>query len=279
VRLGDIAEVRRGFTTGANEFFYLDDEKIAQWGIEKEFVKPVIKSPRECKSGIVNASDCETKVLLCSQSKRDLKNTNTLKYIEWGEKEGFHQRPTCASREKWWDLGVRDYPTIIWVKSINESHRQSLINGKALVDQRLYEIYAMKELKEILAALLNTTMIILFKELTGRVNLGEGALDTTVYEANKILIPEPNSLSVSNKGKLVKTFKLFSEREMKSVFVECGLDPEIPIRSQQPNPLPDRKALDDVVFDALGLTEAERKEVYWAVCELVQNRLKKARSV
>ena len=25
VRLGDIAEVRRGFTTGANEFFYLED--------------------------------------------------------------------------------------------------------------------------------------------------------------------------------------------------------------------------------------------------------------
>jgi hypothetical protein len=41
------------------------------------------------------------------------------------------------------------------------------------------------------------------------------------------------------------------------------------------------------VFDALGFTEAERKsakliagrKVYWAVCELVQNRLKKARSV
>jgi len=29
VRLGEIAEVRRGFTTGANEFFYLDDKKIA----------------------------------------------------------------------------------------------------------------------------------------------------------------------------------------------------------------------------------------------------------
>ncbi|MDI6802883.1 MAG: hypothetical protein QME58_03425 [Bacteroidota bacterium] len=67
--------------------------------------------------------------------------------------------------------------------------------------------------------------------------------------------------------------------------------------SQQPNPLPDRilrlrsgqEALDEVVFctkgasasggDAIGLTEAERKEVYWAVCDLVQNRLKKARSV
>ena len=50
-------------------------------------------------------------------------------------------------------------------------------------------------------------------------------------------------------------------------------------RQSYPNPLPDRKALDDIVFDALGLTEDERKEVYWAVAELVKNRLDKARSV
>ena len=40
-----------------------------------------------------------------------------------------------------------------------------------------------------------------------------------------------------------------------------------------------RKALDDIVFDILGLTEDERNEVYWAVCEMVKNRLEKARSV
>ncbi|MFH1564042.1 MAG: hypothetical protein ABIF11_11610 [Nitrospirota bacterium] len=49
--------------------------------------------------------------------------------------------------------------------------------------------------------------------------------------------------------------------------------------SQKPNPLPDRKALDDIVFDVLGLMQAERDEVYWSVCELVKNRLEKARSV
>ncbi len=32
---------------------------------------------------------------------------------------------------------------------------------------------------------------------------------------------------------------------------------DIPISQQEPNPLPDRKALDDIVFDALGLTESE----------------------
>ena len=33
-----------------------------------------------------------------------------------------------------------------------------------------------------------------------------------------------------------------------------------------------RKALDDIIFGILGLTEDERREVYWAVCELVKNR-------
>jgi hypothetical protein len=59
----------------------------------------------------------------------------------------------------------------------------------------------------------------------------------------------------------------------------CGINPTHPIREQKPNPLPDRKALDDIVFDILGLTKNERNEVYWSVCELVNNRLKKARSM
>jgi len=40
-----------------------------------------------------------------------------------------------------------------------------------------------------------------------------------------------------------------------------------------------RKALDDIIFGILGITEDERREVYWAVCELVKSRLQKARSV
>jgi hypothetical protein len=64
-----------------------------------------------------------------------------------------------------------------------------------------------------------------------------------------------------------------------SLSIELGINPKQPIRFQKPNPLPDRKALDDIVFDILGLTQEERNEVYWSVCELVKNRLEKARSV
>jgi hypothetical protein len=50
------------------------------------------------------------------------------------------------------------------------------------------------------------------------------------------------------------------------------------VEKQEPNPISDRECLDKVVFDALGLTEEERKEVYRAVCQLVWNRISKAKT-
>jgi hypothetical protein len=43
--------------------------------------------------------------------------------------------------------------------------------------------------------------------------------------------------------------------------------------------MPDRRVLDEVVFEALELTEQEQLEVYRAVVELVKARLVKAQSV
>jgi hypothetical protein len=74
--------------------------------------------------------------------------------------------------------------------------------------------------------------------------------------------------------------------EIKSVFEELGLPK--PNRDYSnilledvslDKVLPDRRELDRVVFEALGLTEEEQLEVYRAVVELVKNRLTKARSV
>jgi hypothetical protein len=95
-------------------------------------------------------------------------------------------------------------------------------------------------------------------------------LDLAVYELADCLIVSPKLLT----GKQIKDIK----KEVNGL-MELGINPARPIREQKPNPLPDRKALDDIVFDILGLTEAERNEVYWAACELVKNRLEKARSV
>jgi len=111
-------------------------------------------------------------------------------------------------------------------------------------------------------------------ELFGRSNLGEGALDFKVYEADQIIVLDKEKI----KTKINRDIFL---RPIKSIFEECGIDPKskISIEEQEPKPLPDRAELDKIIFDALGLTKNECKEVYRAVCRLVWNRISKARSV
>ena len=56
VRLGDIATIRRGVTTGANNFFYLTPAKIREFGIEAEYYAPVMTSPTESRALLVDAA-------------------------------------------------------------------------------------------------------------------------------------------------------------------------------------------------------------------------------
>ena len=115
-----------------------------------------------------------------------------------------------------------------------------------------------------------------FVMLFGRSGLGQGALKFETTDAKRILLFNPKELSSI---KIEKIIDKLGKREPKSVYIECGIDSSKPIREQEPNPLPDRAELDNIVFDELGLTKEERKEVYWAVCELVQQRLSKAKSL
>ena len=291
VRLGDIAEVRFGIKTGANDFFYLPSKyfDIKEEGdyyrlipkrdnlprdikIEKEFLKPVIKSPKECKTIIIKPEDLKHKVFICNKPKKELKGTGALKYIEWGEKMGFNKVPTVKGRRFWWSLGERKISDALCMMSYNDRHI-FWKNGKFLVDARFYDIYAKKEYSKNLIFSLNSTITFLSVELNGRINLGEGALDFKVYEAKNIMIFSPIAISIKNMNKGLLT------REIRSIFEELGFDPSKPIREQEPNPLPDRAELDNIIFDELGLTKEERKEVYWAVAELVKQRLEKARSL
>lgn len=311
VRLGDIAKVRFGIKTGANEFFYLEPTgKLAPNGllhvrngagweglIEEEFLKPVVKSPQEVKGIVVSPQNLKFKVFVCDKSKTALKVTKALEYITWGERTvviikqgsskgsevtGYQNLQTLAVRQPWYDIGVHAYPDIVWVKSINDSHRQARIACQALVDQRLYEIKHPNALKLNIA--LNSTITILNKELSGRVNLGEGALDTAVYEAKRLLVLDPKH--VPDSPRLAKAVSDLEKRDLKSVFEEFGL-PKLNANYSNIRPedisldkiLPDRRELDKVVFAALELTEEEQLEVYRAVVELVKNRLMKADTV
>lgn len=256
VRLGDIAEVRRGITTGANKFFFLDAGRIKEWEIEEEFLRPVIKSPRECKTLLIKPEDLRYKIFMCHKEKRELKGTNALEYIKWGESQDFHRRPSCAGRPRWWDLGERRLPPIISPSSVNELYR-AFENPGVLADKRLYEIYCEPHETEELLASINCTMSCLFLEVGSRTGLGEGLLDLTVYKVADCLVIRPElcrAPPASMRQRLVQPI----EQELAS---------------------PDRLQLDSIVFGVLGLSPVEREAVYEAVINLVQARLKKARSI
>ncbi len=104
--------------------------------------------------------------------------------------------------------------------------------------------------------------------------MGEGVL--TCYG------PEMRPFPILEMDKLEGAEDLFSpliKRPVESVFDELGIDPDQTISSQTPNPKPDRKALDDFFFDVLGFSEEQRTQVYLSLCEMVQNRLYKAKNI
>ena len=219
VRLGDVAEVRRGFTTGANEFFYLDAERVREWEIEEEFLKPVIKSPRECRSILIDPSQLKFKLFMCGADRADLVGTAALEYIKWGESEGFDQRPSCRGRARWYDLGERFEPLGV----IPCGYREVFIvyqNNGVLADKRLYELDA--DEGEFILACLNSSLYPLFLEMQTRsYGGGGGPIDATVYEIADLYLPKRSCFDSSAHEQLIDIFKNMSERiHLPPVFFE-----------------------------------------------------------
>jgi len=333
VPLKKIAEVRFGIKTGANEFFYLTQERIYELGIEREFwMHPVkydewlkikdfipkediwidkngeyfkksqyaeeyklddvlidgnviwipnyiIKSPRECKSIIVNPKDLKYRVLLIHKDKEELRETNVLKYIELGEEQGFHKRPTCASKQRWYELSEVQ-GNLLCMMSLNDRHIFWLNEVNSFIDARLYGILlkpSHSDKARILATILNSSFVPIFVELWGRVNLGQGALDVKVYEYANMPIIEPTIVEPYI-NKIYAILDEISKRNIESVFKEIGAETpeEVLIDKVEPK----RRALDKIIMGSvLGLIEEEQVDVYKAVIDLVKTRIERAKTV
>lgn len=285
VPLREVADVRFGIKTGANEFFYLTEEEIKRRKIEKEFwmhkdeegnwvPNYVIKSPRECKSIVVNPEDLKYRILMIHGDKKSLRRKNVLKYIRHGERKGFDKRPTCASRERWYDLGHQRPADGVWFKAFNDRVLAPVNIKRSFSSDRFYAVYLKnKALKHRLFIYLNSTLPALMVELFGRVNLGEGALDNMTYEAASMLVLDVRKEHVGDG----KVFREFMRRPIQDVFAELGASSPQQVALEKVKE--DRRELDKIVMgEILGLTDEEQLEVYRAVVDLVKSRIERAKS-
>lgn len=256
VRLGDVAHIKRGISTGANEFFYLDEAKLRRWEIEPEFLVPIVKSPRECRNLCIDPRDLTTTLFLCHQNRAALQGTQALAYITWGEAQGFHTRPSCAYRTRWWDIGERPRSKL----SLNY-----LIDTTAKAFYAPHGCYFSDNFQNVLIsthdvlplwASLNSTVFQLLVNVTGRSNFGAGLLKVQTYEASNLLCVHPQALPHLTQADFLAT-SAWNVLE----------------------PSPERKLLDTMIFDALRLTQGERDAVYEGVAQLIHARLEKAKSI
>lgn len=237
------AAVQRGFTTGANTFFYLDDETIEKWQIEPRFRRPLLKSLRYVETLLPGAAT-RLEVLSIAPT-ASLAGTKAAAYVAWGEAQGYHHRPTCRSRKPWYVLPHQEPAPLVLAKGIWERHLAPLLTAPLLVDQQLYRIYLRPGVPlTTAAALLNSSWLALQLELQGRVNFGEGVLWLATYEVQNLLLPDPRAMQPQETANLGTLFEALSKQPMThDLATELARE--------------ERRALDEAVFSILDLSPTE----------------------
>jgi type I restriction enzyme M protein len=328
VPLNEVAEVRRGYTTGINEFFYLkplrpgsepgtvlvENERkknAPKWvgEIEEECLQPVIRSPKESPAPSIDPNRLRYRLFLppyinqiaeemVEAFREELKNKKlkredrrrrerefyeqlrkTLEqelqnmyplayaYVRWGESQRtsdgrlWSEVPSVQGRWVWWLVREATTPDGMWPKAFNDRFLVADNSAGVASSDRFYEIVAKEGVqRDLLMAILNSTIVALIVETNGRVNLGEGALDNMVYEAERCMVPNPHYFGADDIRRILSAYNKLKNRPVRPIAEEVHQR--------------DRRALDRAVLEALGLDPEEYlPQIYQGLVEMVRERL------
>lgn len=110
-RLKDLFSVRRGIATGANDFFIIDSDTIAQYNIPSVFLKPILPSPRYLHEPIIRATADglpDTRgfrfLLDCPLPPDEVRTRypGLWRYLEEGVARGIPNGYLCSQKEVWY---------------------------------------------------------------------------------------------------------------------------------------------------------------------------------
>jgi len=235
---------------------------------------------------IVRGAILDRFVLLVDQSMDRLKNKApwVWRYIRYGATATFAsqkskgkpvpERPTCKARDPWYDLtGLVKPGFAFWPKSQQYRHIVPANPERVICNCNLYDVASEKlneEEQSALIAVLNSTLVGLFKTFYGRFAGTEGNLKTEVVDVHLLEIPDPRGVSPQVVKRLSDALAQMSKREVGRLVEEQLMDCHTPERARKlgEGPLvysdelgqPDRRALDDAVFEMLGVSNADERK-------------------
>lgn len=111
VKLSLYGTFTRGIATGANDFFALTKTKILQWQLDQKNVRKCITKSSHIRKSIFTEYDFNIlsnsdKPVYCLDI-TDCENQQVKKYIEEGEKLGYHKRYLTSHRNPWYKIEER----------------------------------------------------------------------------------------------------------------------------------------------------------------------------
>jgi hypothetical protein len=251
-----LAPVRYGIKSGANSFFYLTREAAEEWGIEAEFLLPVFKGPREAACYAIAPEALPTRLFACDRVKAELQGTRALAYIEYGERLGVPRAPSLGGRTLWWAC-PREAGTVFWPKELRARLPVFFTTAPLAADCRFY----VATVDEPLQALLNCSLLLLWAEVLARdLGGGGGPRSMMVYEVQRV--PVPARVLTAAPDALRTLRARLAAREV------------LPIHQEVDQA--DRRELDALVCEVLGIPAAWLDDLYRELVELVARRMAKA---
>jgi hypothetical protein len=303
--LGDIAEVFFGIKTGYNDFFILDEERVREWGIEKEFLVPCVSSPKKLKGLVIRPEDVREYFFMVGENQHVPRDSNAYRYIKYGEnlevdvtrgsqrgRRKLPQLETVKNRKKWYSIPQFETPRILFPKLIDKQVRAYLNAAKAQASDLFYYVVPNSSQHVGILEFLNSSTGAFLTEIYGR-SYGGGVLDIKVYELKQIPVLDPTSLSSEERKTLSKSFdnvealvreyvdleKEYDRLKSRSKTSRGSFSREFEQRLEDAKKRLQQaqKELDEAIYDILGLTVEERRQVEEGLRELQELRRKRSK--
>ncbi|PYU48528.1 MAG: hypothetical protein DMG48_19745 [Acidobacteria bacterium] len=251
--------------------------------IESQFLKPEVHSLMKVDRPIVRPEDFDRVVLLTANPLSKLEGTYISKYLKYGETHTFAskkskpvpvpKRSTCKSRNPWYNLtnlvnpGFALWPMAQQYRHIIAENPENQICNHNLFDLINHDLSSAEV--DALVAILNSTLVGLFKTFYGRFAGTEGNLKTEVVDVNLLEVPDPRNIPADLASKLKTALESMQERTVGRLVEEQLMDCHSPDRAKRiaEGPVvlsdelnqPDRRLLDDGVFELLGVADTKRR--------------------
>jgi hypothetical protein len=269
VALGDVATIKLGMKTGADEYFFLNAtgtpsgtripvKGLKNWEgqLHRSDLIPAIQSPKDLDTSEGRRAEIPSRRGRYAGegyyfAPRPRLGAAAREYVAWGELQGVHERSLVRANSDatGWYRQTRAQVTSRWILPYNSGYDYGAVENSigALLNGRLVGVDPNAGVDvELLGAVLNSTAVTMMRLLEGVTTGNEGAFDVGPPAARVMRIPDPRKMTEPGRGDAVTALDAIRA---------SGYLPPAPDRHGSVVPL--RRDLDVAIFAALGLSRGE----------------------